>query len=192
MRVLIIVALALLTVALPAPTRSQTPASGITRTGNFPASDASVRAAVCPHGSRCAIDFVVGGGTALQGQSFAIARARTAPTPCPGELGYRDFLISTNGRTVRRIRELVRGDAPCIEWELSSWTFADGEFVFTHSLMGAPTAPGTDNRPTHIHIRPSPLTITRAFRDDESVAVPSLPPRGPIVRLTEEQEEPGT
>lgn len=151
----------------------------------FPGSDADVRAAVCPARGSCRIDFVLAAG-GHGATSLAVVRVRSGRLVCADEPAYRDELIAHDARGVRRVRTLVRGEAPCLEWERSSWRYEGGELLFEYGVMGAPTGYDTDTRRTTLHVRPWPLAITAAFLGSDPMAAPPTPARGPLVVLTME------
>ena len=188
-------AILLLSLCLLVPSGSfaQTPAPSRAAGPTFAATPSAIRAALCG-GRRCPIDFVLPAGPRPRGAPLAVVRVRLARGACVGEDGedvgpYRDWLVSVHRGTVRRERLLVRGDIPCLEWELSSWTFEQGELVFEYGMMGAPAGAGSQPARTVTRFRPWPLAITAQRRGDRAVLpLPAIPARGPLFVLSMEYE----
>lgn len=172
---------------VPSSSIAQPPASAPA----FAATPSAIRAALCG-GRRCPIDFVLPAGAGPGGAPLAVVRVHLAHGACAGEedqpVGpYRDWLVSARGGAVRRERLLVKGNEPCIEWELSSWTFEDGELVFEYGMMGAPIGTGAQPGRSVTRFRPWPLAITSHRVGDRAVVPPpTLPPRGAVFVLSME------
>jgi hypothetical protein len=106
---------------------------------------------------------------------------------CIGEARYRDWLVVRRAGAVRVLRELARGDQPCLEWHRSRWRYERGELAFTYGGMGPPPSADTDMRPVTVYLRPWPLAIVREVIGDEpSPVTRGIPARGPIFHLTME------
>lgn len=151
----------------------------------FPATDEQVAAALCAGRHACRVDFVLSAGRHAA-TPLAVVRVRVG-RGCVDERGYRDELVAFRGGTVHRLRTLVIGREPCLEWQLSSWRFEGGELLFEHGMMGAPIAlpPDTSGR-TVLHIRPWPVRIVSATDGDRVLPTPPTPARGPLEILSME------
>lgn len=154
--------------------------------------------ALCPARGHCEIESVLEAGEGPRGSELAVVRIRLGRPVCIGDddvdqpsvRPYQDWLTSVRHGQVRALRELSFGTSPCIEWEISEWTYEDGELAFHYGMMGAPPASGTDMRRRHTHFRPWPLEITRVYAGDEIVPIRpgSISEGGPIFLLAQDQE----
>jgi len=144
-----------------------------------------IQVAMCGGRAGCRVRSVLGAGRAQIGP-LAVVRVH-AGRGCVDAPRYRDWLIVRRAGAVRVLRELARGDQPCLEWDVSRWSYRRGELSFTYGGMGAPPAADTDMRPVTVYLRPWPLAIVREVRgEDASPITHELPARGPIFHLTME------
>lgn len=156
-------------------------------TASLMSDHAALRAELCNGRSACRVVSVLDAGSDEHGDPLSVVRVAVGEEREPGCSAYSDRLGVSRDGTFHELRELARGDALCLEWSPSAWTFEGGELVFEHGGMGAPPAAGVDTRPLFTHLRPWPLAIVGEFQGDEAVTeLPTLPTSGPIFVLTME------
>ncbi len=142
---------------------------------------------LCPADGFCEVESVLDAGVGRNGAALSVVRIRLGDHVCTdGGRAYQDWLVA--GAELEPLRELAYGDAPCLEWEPSEWTFEDGELVFHYGMMGAPAGPGTDTRRQHVRFEPWPLEVLGARRGDEEAEPPPIPERGPVFVLSMDEE----
>lgn len=149
-----------------------------------------IRRGLCPARGSCEVESVLDAGQGPGGELLVVVRLRIGPPRCTeeGERAYQDWLASAGAGRVRPLRELAYGDAPCLEWEPSAWTFEGGELVFHHGMMGAPPGSGVDVRRVHVRFRPWPLEVLGASRGDEPMRPDPIPEHGPVFFLSMDEE----
>jgi hypothetical protein len=152
---------------------------------------AALRSALC-HGRRaCRVESVLRAGADRRGSPLAVVRLSFAPRNPEDDSchAYSDRLVAVRRGRLIDLRELARGDALCLEWHPSTWTYENGELVFEHGGMGAPPPAGTDVRPVRTHLRPWPLAILRELVGDEVITpTPVITERGPLFVLSQDND----
>jgi hypothetical protein len=154
----------------------------------FEATQPQIQRAACGGRARCSVESVLAAGVDERGASLAVVRVRVGPPRCAGEAAYRDWLVALARGRVRTVRELVRGDAPCLEWQRSRWSLEDGLLVFHYSGMGAPiaTPAGLDRT---VRFSTAPFAIVARFAGTTRLPLTgALPASGPIFWLSMENE----
>lgn len=159
----------------------------------FDATQASVAHSLCAGRARCSLESVLAVGPDAQGAPRAVVRIRVGPSTCQDQRPYRDWLVRSVRGRVQPLRELVRGDLPCLEWHPTHWTLAGGTIVFHHGGMGAPYDVGSLGAERAVHLSLDTLTVVAHFAGAVPLPLPlpsgrSLPARGPLLVLSMEHE----